>query len=90
VEGLTLVAIWSKPPSLEGEELSYIITIVNMANGIQEEVTVNSTEYLLSGNEPIGERDCAVYMFTVFSSNSYSKSSTGVSGYENIPTGTTL
>jgi hypothetical protein len=90
VEGLTLVAIWSKPPSLEGEELSFIITIVNTTNGIQEEATVNSTKYTLSVDEQIGERDCAVYTFTVFSSNSYSKSSTSVSGYENIPTGTTL
>ena len=83
------MAIWSKPFSLEGEELSYIITIMNTANGVQEETTVNSTIYAFSVNEPIGERDCAVYMFTVFSNNSFSKSSTGVSGYENIPTGTT-
>jgi hypothetical protein len=90
VEGSTLVAIWSKPFSIQGEELSYVITIMNTANGIQDEAVVKSTNYTLSVNEPIGERNCAVYMFTVFSSNSYSKSSTGVSGYENIPTGTTL
>ena len=63
---------------------------MNTANGVQEEVTVNSTKYTFSVEEPIRERDCAVYMFTVFSSNSYSKSITGISGYENIPTGTTL
>ena len=89
VEGLILVVFWSKPFSLEGEELSYIITITNKANGVQEEAVVNSTIYTFSINEPIRERDCEVYMFTVFSNNSYSKSSTGVSSYENIPTGTT-
>ena len=61
---------------------------MNTANGVQEEVTVNSTKYTFSVEEPI--RDCAVYMFTVFSNNSYNKSSTGVSGYKNITTGTTL
>ena len=89
MEGLILVAVWSKPFSLEGEELSYIITIMNTANGVQEEATVNSTKYAFSVDEPMRERDCAVYLFTIFSNNSYSKSSTGVSGYENIPTGTT-
>ena len=84
------MAIWSKSFCLKGEKLSYIIAIMNTANGVQEEVTVNSTKYTFSVEEPIRERDCAVYMFTVFSNNSYSKSSTGVSGYENIPTGTTL
>ena len=87
VEGLILVAIWSKPFSLEGEELSYIITIANTFNGVQEEATVYSTKYAFSVDEPIRERDCAVYIFTVFSNNSYSKSITGVSGYESIPTG---
>ena len=60
---------------------------MNTANGVQEEAIVNSTEYAYSVDEPITERDCAMYMFTVFSNNSYSKSITGVRGYENIPTG---
>ena len=50
---------------------------------------IQHATYAFSVNEPIGERDCAVYMFTAFSNNSFSKSSTGVSGYKNIPTGTT-
>ena len=83
------MAAWNKPFSLKGEELSYTIVIVNTASGVQEEAVVNSTIYTFSVDEPIGERDCAEYMFSVFSNNSYSKSSTGVSGYENIPTGTT-
>ena len=84
------MVMWSKSFSLDGEELSYIITIMNTANGVQKEAVVNSTIYTFSVDEPIRERDCAAeYMFTVFSNNSYSKSSTGVSGYENIPTGTT-
>ena len=84
------MVVWSEPFSLKGEELSYIITITNTANRVQEEAVVNSTIYTFSIDEPIRERDCAEYMFTIFSNNSYSKSSTGVSDYENIPTGTTM
>ena len=79
------MATWSEPFSLEGEELSYIVSITNTASGIQYEVTVNSTTYV---SEPIEERDCAKYIrFTIFSNNSYSKSRSGVSGLKNIPTG---
>ena len=88
VESLSLVATWNEPFSLKGEELSYVVSIINTASGIQEEATVNSTRYALSVDEPIGERHCAKYIFTVFSNNSYSKSKSGVSGLKNIPTGT--
>ena len=86
MEDLALVVTWNEPFSLEGEELSYVVFITNNSSGIQLKATVNTTTYVLS--EPIGERDCAVYMFIVFSNNSYNKSVSSVSGHENIPTGT--
>ena len=64
------------------------MTITNMANGVQNEVTVNTTRYVFS--EPIGERDCADYQFTVFSKNDYSISMTNVSGWKSIPTGAVI
>ena len=90
MEGLALVAEWNEPFSLKGEELLYIIIITNTANGIEDEAIVNSTRYALSVDVPSREleRGCAVYLFTVFSKNSYNKSSTGVSEYKHIPTGT--
>ena len=73
-----------EPFSLEGEDLSYVITIMNNGNVVEDGVTVN-TRYILS--EPIGERDCSEYIFTIFSENSYSKSRNGITGRANIPTG---
>ena len=58
VEELALVVTWNEPFSLEGEELSYVVFITNKVSGVQLNVTVNTTTYILS--EPIGERDCAV------------------------------
>ena len=84
-DGLTLVASWDEPFSLEGEELSYAVSITNTATGAQREVNVTTTRYVL--HEPIGERDCAEYEFTVFSKNNYSKSRNGVTGRDHIPTG---
>ena len=85
VDGLNLVAAWNEPFSLEGEAVSYMIFITNKASGVQYVVKTNMTTYVLS--EPIEERDCAEYMFTVFSNNSYSTSMTNISGSEYIPTG---
>ena len=81
---MALVATWSEPFSLEGEELSYVVSITNTVTGAQKEVTVNTTRYVLS--EPIGERDCAEYQFTIFSKNSFSKSRNGTIGRNYIPT----
>ena len=85
VDGLDLVVTWDEPFSLVGEDLCYIITIMNRGNVLQEEVTVNTTRFVLS--ELIGERDCAEYVFTVFSRNGFSKSLSAVTGRANIPTG---
>jgi hypothetical protein len=84
-EGLALVATWEEPFSLEGEDLSYVITIMNRGNVVQDGITVNTTTYVLS--EPIGERNCSEYAFTVFSENSFGRSRIGITGVENIPTG---
>ena len=85
MDGLSLVAKWNKPFSLKGEVLSYVIFITNNARGEQDKFNTNTTTYVLS--EPIEERDCAEYMITVFSNNSYSMSTTNISGYGSIPTG---
>ena len=83
-DGLSLVATWSEPFSLTGEQLSYVVSITNIATRAQEEVAVNTTRFILS--EPIGERDCAEYQFTVFSRNSFSRSQIGVTERIHIPT----
>ena len=85
VDGLNLVATWTEPFSLEGEELSYFISIRNIDTGAGKEVNATMPSYVFT--EPIGERDCAVYGFTVFSRNDFSKSNTAVSRREKIPTG---
>ena len=87
MDGLNLVVTWNEPFSLDGEELSYVIYVINTASGVQKEVTVvNISRYVLI--EPIGERDCAEYQFVVFSDNDYSRSKTNISEQEHIPTGT--
>ena len=86
VDGLALVATWTEPFSLEGEDLSYVITSMNRGNVVEDGVTVNTTRYILS--EPVGERDCSEYVFTIFSENSFSKSRNAITGRANIPTGT--
>lgn len=83
-DGLSLVATWSEPFSLKGEQLSYVVSITNTATRAQEEVNVSTTRFVLS--EPIGERDCAEYQFTVFSRNSISRSQIGVTERIHIPT----
>ena len=85
MDDLNLVATWTEPFSLEGEELTYIISITNLDNGVSEEFTINMTRYILQN--PIGSRDCSEYEITVFSRNNYSRSDTGVSGRKHIPTG---
>ena len=85
VDGLNLVLTWREPFSLEGEELSYVVSITNTVSSDMEEVSVNTSRYVLT--EPIGERDCAEYQFTLFSKNDFSKSINAVTGRANIPTG---
>ena len=84
--GTNLVAMWSEPFSLEGEELSYVVCITNTASGVRKEVTVNTSTYVLT--EPLQERNCEEYRFTVFSKNDYFTSNSSVNGYQSIPTGT--
>ena len=84
-DGLDLVATWDEPFSLEGEELSYVITIMNRGNIAEDDITVNTTRFVIS--EPTGERDCSEYVFTVFSKNGFSKSVNAITGRANIPTG---
>ena len=87
VNGLSLVAMWSEPFALRGEELSYIITIAPLVHGTVKEVIVNSTNYTLTKQSE--QRDCVQYQFTVYSRNGYSRSSNAVSGREVFPAGNT-
>ena len=89
MDGLSLVATWSEPFSLEGEELSYVIFITSSGNLIQDdEISVNETEYEYVFSEPNEEMDCAQYiMFTVFSENEYSRSIANVSERKSVPKG---
>ena len=82
VKDLSLVATWSEPFSLQGEELSYVISI----SGVDDEITVNMANYTLT--KQAGENDCTQYQFTVYSKNAFSKSINGISRRENFPAGT--
>lgn len=85
MDGLTLVAAWSEPFSIRGEELSYVVSITNIDVGMVNEVIVNTTNYTLTKQD--GQHDCAEYQFTVFSKNGYSRSINAVSGREKFPAG---
>ena len=87
VDSLTLVATWSKPFSLQGEELSYVVSITNIDVGMVKEVIVNTTNYTLTKQN--GQHDCTLYQFTVFSKNGYSRSINAVSGRKKFPAGRT-
>ena len=82
--GSKLVATWTEPFSLQGEDITYTVIITNMINHTYEE-TVNVTRYMLT--ESYGERDCTQYRFSIFSRNGYSSSKTGINGTKAIPTG---
>ena len=86
MDGLNLVATWTEPFSLEGEEISYAISAVSNSGATVEEVTVDTPTYVFTG-PTTGPRDCAEYTFSIFSNNNFSKSVTGLSGRKNIPTG---
>ena len=92
VDGLSLVATWSEPFSLEGEQLSYIIFITSSSDLIQDaEVSVNESQYEYVFSESIEGMDCTQYiMFTVFSENEYSRSIANVSERKSVPKGILL
>ena len=85
MDGLSLIATWTEPFSIEGEDISYDVSVVNRATGATDEITVETPRYVLA--DPIDTRDCAEYDISVVSRNGYSTSSTGVRGIQNIPTG---
>ena len=86
MDGLSLIATWTEPFSLEGEEISYTVTVMNTATGVTtDEITVHVTRYELT--DPIGSRDCAEYLFAVASVNYYSTSLIRAVKTWNIPTG---
>ena len=83
-DGQNLVISWTKPFSFEGEEISYVVFIINIATGSIEEITLNMTRY--DFEQPTNSHDCAEYQFAVFSKNDFSKSNTSINGTEYIPT----
>ena len=79
--------MWNEPFSLEGEELSYVISITNRAGGMAKEVIVNTANYILTMQDDYGQGNCAQYLFTIFSKNGYSRSSNAVSSRKEFPAG---
>ena len=80
------MATWSQPFSLQGEELSYAISVTNLDSGMVKEVIVNTASYTLTEQDH-GQHNCAQYQFTIFSRNGYSRSSNAVSGRKEFPAG---
>ena len=89
MDRLSLVATWSEPFSLPGEELSYVIFVTSNSDLIQDdEISVNEIEYEYVFSEPIEGMDCTQYiMFTIFSENEYSRSIANVSERKDVPKG---
>ena len=84
-DGVNLVATWTEPFSLQGEDITYNVIITNMITYAYEETVVNVTRYVLT--ESFGKRDCTQYRFRIFSINGYSNSTTAVNETKAIPTG---
>ena len=86
MDGLNLVATWTEPFSLEGEEIFYIVSVTNKDTGSTAvNVTLNETTYIFM--KPLGAKNCEEYLFTVFSKNDFSKSITAVVDVRHIPAG---
>ena len=85
VDGTNLIVSWREPFSLEGEELSYVVSTITLGLQAGEEVILNTTSYEFTG--PDGPRNCEEYNFTIFSMNDFSRSRSGVSQKQTIPTG---
>ena len=86
VDGLNLVATWTEPFSLEGEEISYVVTVTNKDSGAAAvSITLNETTYFFM--KPFGAHNCEGYLFTVFSRNNFSQSITAVNETGYIPAG---
>ena len=80
------MASWKEPFSLEGEEISYIVSITNFDTGANMIQNVKLTTYTFSPSTDV-ERNCTEYQFTILSRNGYSMSNYAVSEKKNIPTG---
>ena len=88
MDGLNLVATWTEPFSLDGEEISYIITVANIdSKTVSVEYMINVTRFVFT--QPVGGhgRDCKELIFTVFSRNDFSNSIATVKGTKHIPSG---
>ena len=88
MDGLNLVATWTEPFSLEGEEISYVVTVTNIdSKTVSVEYMINVTRFVFT--QPVGGhgRNCKEFVFTVFSRNDFSNSITTVKGAKHIPSG---
>ena len=87
VDGSTLVATWTEPFSLEGVEISYVLSVTNTVTGANQTIVVNITNYTFTNSFSGGVSDCTEYSFKVYSRNDYSDSESGIREKKAIPTG---
>ena len=88
IDGTNLIVSWTEPFSFKGEELSFVVSAMNMATSTTEEFTVSNTSFEFTG--PDGPRNCEEYNFTVFAENDFSRSRSCVSRKQTIPTGSAI
>ena len=82
--GLELYLSWEAPFSLEGENITYFVRATNTGTGMSTDWTTTTPQLVF--NESIGQRDCSLYEFRVYSVNPFGQSNTSIIGNHIIPT----
>lgn len=89
--GLGVSLMWLSGFALEGEEVTFPVTSVNLASGTAVEYRTRVPFIFLTPNEAVGDgkeaRGCQPHRFTVHSENNFSHSIMGVSEETILPTG---
>ena len=83
--GLDLHLSWEAPFSLEEENITYIVRATNTRSRESRELESITPQLVFS--ESIGQRDCSLYEFRVYSVNPFGQSNTSIHHTIRIPTG---
>ena len=82
--GLDLHLSWEAPISLEGENITYIVRASNTRSRESTELQTVTPQLVFS--ESIGQRDCSLYEFRVYSVNPFGQSTSSETDTLRIPT----
>ena len=84
--GLGVWLSWEPGFALEGEEVTFTITYVELDSGNGNKLSTNMSAIFLTPSSHPG-RTCQQYNFTVHSENRFSQSTTGITKESLLPTG---